>query len=147
MKWDEFRSWFNRAFWQAFRSRTFPIAVPNTPAEREAIVRNVYESIVTARYSSSIPEDEIVINKGHGVARTLPVFCLQDYIVYYFCIKELEDVLCGNRTANTFGGWTLGGKMRKLEDIDVAFDTGYSSGRIHLIHGRGPQRLVSSTPC
>lgn len=129
MKWDEFRSWFNRAFWRAFRRLTLPIAVPNTPAEREATARNVYESIVTARYSSSIPEAEIVINKGHGVARTVPVFCIQDYIVYYFCIKELEDVLCGNRTANTFGGWTLGGRMRKLEDIDVAFDAGYSSGR------------------
>lgn len=129
MKWDNFSKWFNSAFWRALRSRAFPLAVPNSRPEREAIVRSVYESIISARYASSIPEVEIVLNKGHGVARTVPVFCIQDYIVYYFCIKELEDVLCGNRTANTFGGWTLGGKMRKLEDVDIAFDTGFSSAR------------------
>ena len=47
----------------------------------------------------SIPEAEIVMNKGHGVARTVPVFCIDDYCVYYFCIKELEDVLCGRKFA------------------------------------------------
>lgn len=97
--------------------------------DKEATVHKVYDSIVSARYAASIPEAEIVMNKGHGVARTVPVFCIEDYIVYYFCIKELEDVLCGNRTEHTFGGWTLGGKMRKLEDIDVEFDNGFSSAR------------------
>ena len=69
------------------------------------------------------------MNKGHGVARTVPVFCIEDYIVYYFCIKELEDVISGNRTKHTFGGWSLGGPLRTLENIDVAFDTGFSSAR------------------
>ena len=27
----------------------------------------------------------------------------------------MEDVLCGNRVSNTFGGWTLGGKFRQQE--------------------------------
>ena len=57
------------------------------------------------------------------------MFCIEDYIVFYFCIKELEDVLCGNRTEHTFGGWSLGGKMRKLEELDVDFDHGFSSAR------------------
>jgi len=69
------------------------------------------------------------MNKGYGVARTIPVFCIEDYIVFYFCIKELEEVLCVNRTKNTFGGWTLGGRMRKLEDTDVELDVGFSSSR------------------
>ena len=129
MKWDEFKKWFNNSFWRAFRNRTFPITVPKTIVEREKTVRKVYDAIVSARYAASIPEAEIVMNKGHGVARTIPVFCIEDYIVFYFCIKELEDVLCGNRTEHTFGGWTLGGKMRKLEDIDVEFDNGFSSAR------------------
>jgi hypothetical protein len=129
MKWDDFKKWFNADFWRAFRTGAFPIKIPTTTADREATVRTVYDSIVSARYASSIPETEIVINKGHGVARTVPVFCIQDYIVFYFCIKELENVLCGNRTINTFGGWTLGGKLRKLEDADVAFDTDYASAR------------------
>ena len=69
------------------------------------------------------------MNKGHGVARTVPVFCIEDYIVYYFYIKELEDIISGNRTEHTFGGWTLGGKLRKQEDLDVQFDTGFSNAR------------------
>ena len=128
MNWEQFNKWFNGDFWRAFRNRTFPIHVPGK-IDREPTVRRVYESIISARYAASIPEAEIVMNKGHGVARTIPVFCIEDYIVFYFCIKELEDVLCGNRTENTFGGWTLGGRMRKLEDDDVAFDSGFSSAR------------------
>jgi hypothetical protein len=62
------------------------------------------------------------MNKGHGVARTVPVFSIRDYCVYYFCIKELEDVLCGNRTPNTFGGWTLGGQLRVQENNEIESD-------------------------
>jgi len=129
MKWEDFNRWFNSDFWKAFKKRTFPIAVPETDSDRQSMVRKVYDAVDSARYAASIPEAEIVMNKGHGVARTIPVFCIEDYIVFYFCIKELEEVLCGNRTEHTFGGWSLGGKMRKLEDIDVAFDIGFSSAR------------------
>jgi Reverse transcriptase (RNA-dependent DNA polymerase) len=129
MKWQQFSRWFNRDFWRAFRNRTFPIKVPESRKEREETVRKVYDAIVSARYAASIPEAEIVTNKGYGVARTIPVFCIEDYIVFYFCIKELEEVLCGNRTENTFGGWTLGGRMRRLEEIDVEFDVGFSNSR------------------
>jgi len=119
MKFEDFNKWFNRDFWRAFKDRTFPISVPDTPAAREAMVRKVYDSIISARYAPSIPEAEIVMNKGYGVTRTIPVFCIEDYIVFYFCIKELEDTLCGNRTPNTFGGWTLGGKLRSQESIEI----------------------------
>src|SRR5436190_6272567 len=129
MNWQQFNRWFNRDFWRAFRKRTFPIKVPASPTDREATVRKVYDAIVSARYAASIPEAEIVANKGYGIARTIPVFCIEDYIVFYFCIKELEEVLCGNRTEHTFGGWTLGGRMRKLEELDIEFDIGFSNSR------------------
>lgn len=129
LKWEDFRKWFTRDFWKAFNSENIPIRIPPTPKDKEEVLRKVFNSIVSARYSPSIPENEIVINKGHGVARNVPVFCIEDYIVYYFCIKELEEVLCVNRTENTFGGWSLGGKFRRLENINIEMDTGFSSAR------------------
>lgn len=115
----DFQRWFNKNFWKAFKSRTFPIKIPQTQKEKKDLVERIYASIASARYAPSIPEAEIVMNKGHGVARTVPVFGIEDYCVYYFCIKELEDVLCGNRTENTFGGWTLGGKLRVRETSEI----------------------------
>lgn len=119
MKREDFNRWFNRDFWKAFTNKALPIKVPERLNERRELIERVYESISSARYAPGIPEAEIVMNKGHGVARTVPVFCIEDYLVYYFCIKELEDVLCGNRTDNTFGGWTLGGKLRQQEKSEI----------------------------
>jgi hypothetical protein len=119
MKREDFQRWFNKAFWKAFKNRTFPIKIPKTEKEKSDLVEKVYLSISSACYAPSIPEAELAMNKGHGVARTVPVFCMEDYLVYYFCIKELEDVLCVNRTKNTFGGWSLGGKLRKQETSEI----------------------------
>ena len=118
----DFLRWFNRGFWKAFSRSTFPIEIPKTPTEKAALVESVYDDIASARYAPGIPEAELVMNKGHGVARTIPVFSIRDYCVYYFCIKELEDVLCGNRTPNTFGGWTLGGQLRVRENDEIESD-------------------------
>ena len=119
MQWKHFRKWFNRDFWRAFRDRALPIAIPRTKPEREAKVRQLFDAIKSARYSPNLPEAELVVNKGFGVARTVPVFCIEDYIVFYFCVKELEPILSGNRTPNTFGGWTLGGEIRSQETREI----------------------------
>ena len=117
MKMDkaDFLRWFNRSFWKACTRSVFPIKILKTQADKTALVESVYNDVVSARYAPGIPEAELVMNKGFGVARTVPVFSIRDYCVYYFCIKELEDVLCGNRTPNTFGGWTLGGQLRGVK--------------------------------
>jgi len=117
--WEEFKKWFNRGFWRAFSNAALPISLPQSVAERERTVRRVYDSIISARYAPNVPETEIVINKGFGVTRTVPVFTIEDYIFFYFCIKELEDVLCAHRVPNTFGGWTLGGKLRSKEVEEI----------------------------
>jgi hypothetical protein len=116
---QEFCGWFNRSFWNAFKNIAYSIEIPSDSLSRKKLVEEVYESIASTKYSPSIPETELFINKGKGVTRTVPVFCVKDYCVYYFCIKELEDVLCVNRTPNTFGGWRLGGKLRKKEQSEI----------------------------
>lgn len=123
MNQSDFARWFNRSFWKAFATKTFPIAVPKTPSDKAALLDSVYDDIASARYAPGIPETELVTNKGYGVARTIPVFSVRDYCVYYFCIKELEDVLCGNRTPNTFGGWSLGGKLRAQENFEIELES------------------------
>src|SRR6266511_5711364 len=82
MKREDFHRWFNRDFWKAFKSRAFPIKIPQTQNEKNDLVEKIYSSISSARYAPSIPEAEIVVNKGPGVARTVPVFCMEDYCVY-----------------------------------------------------------------
>jgi hypothetical protein len=116
---QEFCRWFNRSFWNAFKNVAYAIKIPSDSNGRKELLEDVYESIISKRYSPSIPEAELFINKGNGVTRTVPVFCIRDYCVYYFCIKELEEVLCVNRTPNTFGGWSLGGKLRKQEQSEI----------------------------
>ena len=118
----DFLRWFNHSFWKAFTRNTFPIEIPKTPADKTTFLESVYNDIASARYAPGIPEAELVMNKGHGVARTIPVFSLRYYCVYYFCIKELEEVLCGNRTPNTFGGWSLGGQLRVQENDEIESD-------------------------
>ena len=119
MEQKDFKRWFNRSFWKAFKNKSFPIEIPSTQNDLENLVEKVFSSISSAHYAPGIPETEIVMNKGFGVSRTVPVFCIEDYLVFYFCIKELEDVLCVNRTENTFGGWSLGGKLRKQERAEI----------------------------
>ena len=57
--------------------------------------------------------------KAMELLRIVPVFTLKDYCVYYYCIKKIEDKIAYNRVENTFGGWTLGGLMRKSEDDEM----------------------------
>jgi hypothetical protein len=40
--WEDFKKWFNSAFWRVFRNRTFPIYVPKTVADREATMQAPY---------------------------------------------------------------------------------------------------------
>lgn len=123
IKSNDFMRWFNWRFWRAFSGKlALPINIPRTKKEKKKLLKSVYASIKSDGYAPSIPEIEIVLNKGNGVARTVPVFCVKDYCVYYFCIKELEEVLCKKRTDNTFGGWSLGGSLRKKESLEIECD-------------------------
>ena len=77
----DFVRWFNSDFWKAFANSTFPIVLPKMPVEKLQLLDSVFDEIESARYVPGIPEAELVMNKGHGMARTIPVFSMQDYCV------------------------------------------------------------------
>ncbi len=72
--------------------------------------------LVDNNYSPSVPRFIIDYDKGNGVSRPVPVFSPIDYGVYYFCVKQLEENIAINRVEGTYGGWSLGGKIRHLEE-------------------------------
>lgn len=67
-------------------------------------------------YFPSLPITVQETNKGHGVARQIPIYNLADYSVYYYCVRKLEHVIAKNRVKGTYGGWSMGGKIRQTEN-------------------------------
>lgn len=111
----DFKKYFNNDFWKSFKRLPFNIKIKN----KEEIIKSVYNSISTKKYYPSTPIRYIDVDKGNGVARTVPVFDIKDYCVYYFCIKILEPEIALNRVSNTFGGWSLGGAIRNSENDEI----------------------------
>ena len=115
----KFKQYFNHDFWRAFQDKQSFFNIPKNKIEKDAFVEKLYREIEERRYYPSIPCRYIDRDKGNGVTRIVPVFTLKDYCVYYYCIKKIEDKIAYNRVENTFGGWTLGGLMRKNEDDEM----------------------------
>jgi hypothetical protein len=89
------------------------------PVSKKALAQKIFELLVDNNYSPSVPKFIIDYDKGHGVSRPVPIFNPIDYGVYYFCMKRLEENIAYNRVEGTFGGWSLGGKLRKLEEAEI----------------------------
>jgi hypothetical protein len=104
---NRFYSCFDESFWQALDDVSMGHDRSLLPCERDSLLASTFEEIVSSSYSVGTPIAEVVVNKGYGVARTIPVFSKKDYLVYFFCVKELEDVLRGRSVATAFGGWGL----------------------------------------
>ncbi len=119
IKYEEFKAYLNRDFWRSFDRLPFAIKIPN----KEKFIKQVYLSILNKTYHPLPPIRNIDIDKDNGVTRTVPVFDIKDYCIYYFCIKILEPYIAVNRTVNTFGGWTLGGTIRKSEEEELESQT------------------------
>ena len=115
----KFKQYFNRDFWRAFQDKQSFFDIPKNKTGKDSFVENLYKEIEERTYYPSVPRCYIDRDKGNGVTRIVPVFTLKDYCVYYYCIKKIEDKIAYNRVENTFGGWTLGGLMRKGEDDEM----------------------------
>ncbi|MFC1645997.1 RNA-directed DNA polymerase, partial [Candidatus Omnitrophota bacterium] len=116
---NKFKKYFNRDFWRAFQNKPPFFDLPKDKKDKDSFIEGLYDEILKRKYYPSIPNCYIDRDKGRGVTRIIPVFILKDYCVYYYCIKKIEDKIAYNRVENTFGGWTLGGLMRKSENDEI----------------------------
>ncbi|TAL15042.1 RNA-directed DNA polymerase [Patescibacteria group bacterium] len=76
------------------------------------------QDLKSLKYFPSLPHSVKESDKGLGVARQIPIFNLNDYSVYYYCVRRIEYVISKNRVPGTYGGWSMGGKIRKMEEGD-----------------------------
>lgn len=86
--------------------------------KRSEFLGFVYDDLLSniTNYKPKSPRKYISIPKNRYVIRMVPTFELEDYCIYYFCLKVLEDHIAKNRVAGTFGGFRLGGKLRDKEN-------------------------------
>lgn len=89
---------------------------PTTEARRIKFLGELYDRVTSGIYTPSFPRDYVVSNKHNYVARIVPSLTLEDYSIYYYCVKSIEDYLAVNRVEGTFGGYRLGGAFRKKEN-------------------------------
>jgi hypothetical protein len=82
---------------------------------RAPFLAKLQNKLKKSEYFPSLPMTVKETDKGHGVARQIPIFNLADYSVYYYCVRKLEYVIAKNRVDGTYGGWSMGGKIRQRE--------------------------------
>jgi len=116
---DNFKKYFNRDFWRGFQGKRVFTDIPNSGKDKDQIVLKLYNDLVNKSYYPSKPISYIHRNKGSGITRVIPVFTIQDYCVYYYCVKKLESKIAYNRIDNTFGGWSMNGLLRKSEEDEM----------------------------
>lgn len=98
-------------FWRkAERLQPFKIG------KRGEVLNELSDLINSGQYSPGAPAIIMEYDKGNGIVRHIPVFNMMDYSVYYFCVKKLDPVLAKKRINNTYGGWSLGGRIREMEE-------------------------------
>lgn len=114
---EEFKQIISKSFIDHIRKESFlPL---EGPINREEYCDKVYEEILQNTYHPSLPRENIIARKHGGAVRLIPVFTLKDSVVYYFCVKSLEDYLAEGYVDCTFGGFRLSGKIKTLEDSEL----------------------------
>lgn len=89
------------------------------PKNKKEFLLNLRQNLINQHYQPDIPREYIVFNKHNYVSRIVPTFTLQDYCVYFYCIKKLEECLCEDRVEGTFGAWKLPpSKIQTCEELD-----------------------------
>jgi hypothetical protein len=108
---------FNSKFWTKLNESIIPFT--DKPINKIKFLEELHSEVTDFTYSPSQPRDYIHINKHNGVTRFVPTFNRKDYCVYFLSIKLLELEVAVNRVEGTFGGWTLGNKIRLKEEQEI----------------------------
>lgn len=87
--------------------------------KREDYLKTLYKKLIEGTYFTEGPRELKVESKSQKIARVVPLLTVADYCVYYFCIKTIEDEIALDRVDGTFGGFSLGGQIRKTEDHEL----------------------------
>lgn len=112
-------------FWKEVKTSVpFNFSIPRTKDERIKFLNNLFRKIENRTYYPSPPKEYITINKGKGVIRVVPVFQLEDLIVYYYCVRKLERDLAKHHVPGTYGGFGLHGKLKRFEEESLLQVTG-----------------------
>ncbi len=117
-----FRGYFGNKsgkFWQTITKNSL-IPLEKIPAKDE-LLKKLYGEIISSSYRPRDPRAYIMVNKGSSITRTLPVFEPEDVCYYYYYTKKIEPFIDGNRVPGTFGGWSLGGVVRKAEELEKTY--------------------------
>ncbi len=114
---EEFRGQFTNnksgKFWQTITKNSL-VPLAEVP-KKEDLLKKLYMKFCTDSYTPQRPRAFIMIDKGHSIARTIPVFEPEDICAYYYFTKKIEPVIAVNRVPGTFGGWSLNGRVRSAE--------------------------------
>jgi len=94
---------------------------------REEYLGLAYEKLHSnlINYKPNPPRKYLSYPKSRYVIRMIPTFEMADYCIYYYCIKVLESYIAKNRIPGTFGGFRMGGKIRKKESLE--FEPGFEN--------------------
>lgn len=111
---DDITDVVDKKFW----NRINDLRVHAAKKQRIRSLEFLKSKLETHAYFPGLPIAVKEANKGQGVARQIPIFSLDDYSVYYYCVRKLEHVLAKNRVLGTYGGWSMGGRIRKMEQSE-----------------------------
>jgi hypothetical protein len=117
---EDLKKTVDNRFWKKAAKLQFEDA-----GNREEALQHLCKQINNGEYSPGSPVIIMELDKGYGIVRHIPVFNMSDYCVYYYCVKKLDATLSKRRVTNTYGGWSLGGRIRELEDDEDSYDSGY----------------------
>ncbi|PIT97136.1 hypothetical protein COT77_03085 [Candidatus Berkelbacteria bacterium CG10_big_fil_rev_8_21_14_0_10_41_12] len=114
-----FHKQVGQRFWKHIHKETL-IPYGKNISDRKSFLIKLCQNVEKMKYVPAPPRGYVVSHKQNLVVRFIPTLTEEDYCVYFYCIKCLEDEIAENRVVGTYGGWKLGGIIRKLERFDEA---------------------------